>query len=79
MSAVGNKKLMQEIFAGVACGERAAYVDRLADDVTMTVTGQVFVVADLSRQGERDARSLWICCLASSGAASHRSAPRPCR
>ena len=35
-----NKKLMQEIFAAVARGERATYVDRLADDVTMTVTGQ---------------------------------------
>jgi uncharacterized protein len=40
MSAAENKKLMQEIFAAVARGERATYVDRLADDVTMTVTGQ---------------------------------------
>ena len=40
MSAADNKKLMQEIFAGVARGERTAYVDRLADDVTMTVTGK---------------------------------------
>ena len=40
MSAVANKKLMQEIFTAVARGERAAYVDRLADDVTMTVTGR---------------------------------------
>ena len=40
MSAVDNKKLMQEIFAAVARGERTAYVDRLADDVIMTVTGQ---------------------------------------
>jgi uncharacterized protein len=40
MSSADNKKLMQEIFAAVARGERAAYVDRLADDVTMTVTGQ---------------------------------------
>jgi hypothetical protein len=35
MDAVDNKKLMQEIFAA-----RGAYVDRLADDVIMTVTGQ---------------------------------------
>jgi hypothetical protein len=35
MNAVDNKKLMQEIFAA-----RGAYVDRLADDVIMTVTGQ---------------------------------------
>jgi hypothetical protein len=40
MDAVDNKKLMQEIFAAVARGERGAYVDRLADDVIMTVTGQ---------------------------------------
>jgi ketosteroid isomerase-like protein len=40
MSAADNKKLMQEIFAAVARGERTAYVDRLADDVIMTVTGQ---------------------------------------
>lgn len=40
MSAVDNKKLMQDIFAAVARGERGAYVDRLADDVIMTVTGQ---------------------------------------
>jgi hypothetical protein len=40
MSAADNKKLMQDIFAAVARGERAAYVDRLADDVIMTVTGQ---------------------------------------
>jgi ketosteroid isomerase-like protein len=40
MSAAENKKLMQEIFAAASRGERTAYVDRLADDVTMTVTGQ---------------------------------------
>ena len=40
MSAADNKKLMQDIFAGIARGERTAYVDRLADDVTMTVTGK---------------------------------------
>jgi uncharacterized protein len=40
MGAAENKKLMQTIFAGVAAGDRALYVDSLADDVTMTVTGQ---------------------------------------
>lgn len=40
MSAAENKKLMQEIFAAVARGDRVAYVERLADDVIMTVTGQ---------------------------------------
>ena len=40
MDAAENKKLMQTIFAGVAAGDRALYVDSLADDVTMTVTGQ---------------------------------------
>jgi ketosteroid isomerase-like protein len=40
MSAADNKKLMQTIFAGVATGDRSLFVDALADDVTMTVTGQ---------------------------------------
>jgi ketosteroid isomerase-like protein len=40
MSAADNKKLMETIFAAVADGDRTAYVDALADDVTMTVTGQ---------------------------------------
>jgi uncharacterized protein len=40
MSAADNKKLMETIFAGAATGDRALYVDSLADDVTMTVTGQ---------------------------------------
>ena len=39
MSAAANKKLMETIFAGVAAGDRTLYVDSLADDVTMTVTG----------------------------------------
>ena len=51
MSAADNRKLMQTIFAGVAAGDRALYADSLADDVTMTVTGPVLLVADLSRQG----------------------------
>jgi ketosteroid isomerase-like protein len=40
MSATENKKLMEKIFAGVALGERALFLDSLSDDVTMTVTGQ---------------------------------------
>jgi ketosteroid isomerase-like protein len=40
MSAPDNKKLMETIFAKVAAGDRTAFVDGLADDVTMCVTGQ---------------------------------------
>jgi ketosteroid isomerase-like protein len=40
MSAAENRKLMQTIFASVAAGDRALFADSLADDVTMTVTGQ---------------------------------------
>src|SRR5260221_12583083 len=40
VSAADNKKLMEIIFAGVTAGDRTLYVDSLADDVTMTVTGQ---------------------------------------
>ena len=40
MTAADNKRLMETIFAGVAAGDRALYVDSLADDVTMTVTDQ---------------------------------------
>jgi uncharacterized protein len=40
MGAAENRKLMETIFAGVAAGDRALFVDSLADDVTMTVTGQ---------------------------------------
>ena len=40
MTAAANKKLMETIFAGVAAGDRSSYVDALADDVTMIVTGQ---------------------------------------
>src|SRR5438132_9089597 len=31
---------MQEIFAAIAAGDRTRFFDRLADDVTMRVTGQ---------------------------------------
>ena len=40
MSAATNKKLMETIFAGAAAGDRSSFVDALADDVIMTVTGQ---------------------------------------
>ena len=40
MSAAANKKLMETIFASIAAGDRTAFGDALADDVTMTVTGQ---------------------------------------
>jgi uncharacterized protein len=40
MSASANKKLMETIFASIAAGDRTAFGDALADDVTMTVTGQ---------------------------------------
>ena len=39
MSAAENRKLMETIFAGIAAGDRGLS-RRLADDVTMTVTGQ---------------------------------------
>jgi ketosteroid isomerase-like protein len=40
MSATENKKLMEEIFAGVADGNSALFVESLDDDVVLYVTGQ---------------------------------------
>ena len=40
MGAQENKKLMQEIFAAIAAGDRKPFMDALADDVTMRVTGR---------------------------------------
>jgi len=40
MSAADNKRLIETIFAKIAAGDRAAFIDSLADDVTMRVTGQ---------------------------------------
>jgi uncharacterized protein len=40
MSAADNKKLMENIFARIGAGDRSLFVASLADDVTMTVTGQ---------------------------------------
>jgi len=40
VSAIENKKLIEEIFAGVANGNSALFVESLADDVVLCVTGQ---------------------------------------
>ena len=40
MSAAENKKLLQEIFARLAIGDGSLFVQHLADDVTMRVTGR---------------------------------------
>jgi len=40
MKAATNKQLMQELLAKAAAGDRRPYVDAIADDVTMTITGQ---------------------------------------
>lgn len=40
MSAADNKKLMQEIFADVAKGDGRRFVEHLADDFRLVVTGQ---------------------------------------
>jgi hypothetical protein len=40
MGAAENEKLMRNLFAGIAIGDRAAFADSLADDFTMRVTGQ---------------------------------------
>jgi len=40
MSAAENKRLMQAIFARVAVGDGTLFVEHLADDVVMRVSGQ---------------------------------------
>jgi len=40
VSAAENLKLMRDLFAGIAAGNRTAFADCLADDVVMRVTGQ---------------------------------------
>jgi uncharacterized protein len=40
MTAAANKQIMQDLLARTAAGDRAPYVAVLADDVTITVTGQ---------------------------------------
>jgi ketosteroid isomerase-like protein len=39
MSATENKRLMQEIFAGLAVGDSRLFVERMADDFRWTITG----------------------------------------
>ena len=40
MDASENKQLMQRLFAGVADGDRKTFLDHIADDVVMRVTGR---------------------------------------
>ena len=40
MTAAENEKLMRDLFAGIAAGDRTAFADHLADDLVMRVTGQ---------------------------------------
>ncbi|MGY4831700.1 nuclear transport factor 2 family protein [Sphaerotilaceae bacterium SBD11-9] len=40
MDATDNRKLMQAIFAGLAQGDSRLFVESLADEVVMRVTGQ---------------------------------------
>ena len=40
VSAADNKKLIEDLFAAIAAGNRTLFVETLADDVTMRVTGQ---------------------------------------
>jgi uncharacterized protein len=40
VSTTENKKLMQDIFAAIAAGNRSIFLDHLADDVIMRVTGK---------------------------------------
>lgn len=39
MTPAQNKKLMQDIFAGVAKGDPSMYVEHMAEDIIATVTG----------------------------------------
>ncbi len=39
MTAAANKQLLQDLFADIASGNRQRFVDHIADDVTMQVTG----------------------------------------
>ncbi|WP_407159222.1 nuclear transport factor 2 family protein [Bradyrhizobium sp. STM 3557] len=40
MTAAANKQLMQDLLGRAAAGDRAPYLAAIAEDVTMTVTGQ---------------------------------------
>jgi len=39
MSAAGNKRLFEDIFAGLAVGDAKLFLDSLADDFCWTITG----------------------------------------
>jgi ketosteroid isomerase-like protein len=39
VSAADNKKLIENLFAAIAAGNRTLFMETLADDVTMRVTG----------------------------------------
>jgi len=39
VNAADNKKLMEQLFARVAAGDRKPFLDHIADDVVMRVTG----------------------------------------
>ena len=47
MSSADNKQLMQEIFAGVAVGDGALFVEHLADDVVKTIPLRFIADGDL--------------------------------
>ena len=40
MNAADNRRLMERLFAGVAAGDRRPFLDHIADDVVMRVTGR---------------------------------------
>jgi uncharacterized protein len=40
MTATTNKQLMQDLLGRAAAGDRAPYIAAIADNVTMTITGQ---------------------------------------
>lgn len=40
MTAADNKELMERLFESVAAGNRKPFLDRIADDVVMRVTGR---------------------------------------
>jgi len=40
VNAADNRQLMERLFAGVAAGDRKTFLDHIADDVVMRVTGR---------------------------------------
>jgi hypothetical protein len=49
-------KLMEDIFAAVAAGDRTMLLDSLADDVTMRVTGQQRILSGVPARMRQDRR-----------------------